>query len=192
MTDRNRIVTPGERIGTSEEFLPGEGTYEDSGGIFASVPGHLFVNDEDMTASVRTINPPVKLRKGDHVLAEAVGLYEGMVLTNLLAVDGNEREITGETSATIHISKIDRKFVSDIKQVFRLGDIVRAEVIQVDPSVQLVTNYPHLGVIKALCVECRTGLERKGGGLICPNCGNKETRKMADDYGNAHFRRNGE
>ena len=189
MSEEQKIAVPGECLGTIEEYIAGEGTFEDDGSIIASVPGHVIVNENAKMISVKTRNPPVVLQKGDHVFVEVTGLYESMVLTEILMVDGNERAVVGETSATIHISKIDRRYTGDVGEEFRLSDVVRAEVLQVEPSVQLTTSYPHLGVVKASCMKCRTPLDRKKDMLQCPNCERKEKRKMADDYGEVRFRR---
>ena len=188
MSRETRIAVPGEHLGVIEEYIAGEGTFEEDGNILASVPGHVVVNEDAKVISVKTLNPPVVLHKGDHVFAEVVGLYESMVLTEIIMVDGNEREIVGETSATIHISKIDRRYTGDVGEEFRLGDLVRAEVIQVKPSVQLTTSYPHLGVIKASCRQCRAPLSRKGNVLHCINCERNEKRKLADDFGDVRLR----
>ncbi len=181
------LVLPGEFLGTSEEYFPGEGVYEEGGEIFSSVVGYLEKDEEERVLSVVPANPPVVLRRGDHVLGVVSGLYESMVLVDILMVDGNPRPVAGTPTGAIHISKMDRGYVSDVKKLFRLGDIVRAEVVQTNMSVQLVTHYPHLGVVFARCTRCRTPMVKERGRLRCPNCDNVETRKMADDYGNVRF-----
>ena len=40
-----------------------------------------------------------------------------------------------------------------------------------------------LGVIKAYCNRCLTGLAKKENKLVCPNCGSTETRKTSTAYG---------
>ncbi|MCK4717580.1 MAG: exosome complex RNA-binding protein Csl4 [Thermoplasmata archaeon] len=188
-----KIAAPGDVLGTNEEFLSGEGTYEDEGKIYASVVGPVFIDDKELTITVRCKNPPVELQRGDHVIARVIALYDSMVLVEVLMRDGDDRAISSkDTSAVIHVSKIDRRYTDDIKREFRRGDLIRTEIIQVKPSLQLVTNYPHLGVIRGLCIECRSTLQKTNNGLVCSNCGRRETRKMADDYGNVRFRRRGE
>jgi len=193
MSSGPKVAFPGEELGTTEEYIPGEGTYEEDGRIFSSLVGDVICDHDNLTISVRSKNPPVVLQKGDHVITRVIGLYESMVLVEVLMVDGNERAIAGgDTTATIHVSKIDRKYTDDVSKEYRRGDIVRAEVIQSSPSIELVTNYPHLGVIRGLCVRCRFPLVRKGKDLECSNCSHRETRKLADDFGNVRFTRRGE
>jgi exosome complex component CSL4 len=106
-----------------------------------------------------------------------------MVIAEVIHVIGKQRKISGDTNGTLHISEISAGYVKDPSDVYSLGDIFRAKVIQVIPSVQLTTKGNNLGVIKALCSECRHPLESKGQILECPLCGHKEKRKMAQDYG---------
>jgi len=62
-----RLVLPGEELGTTEEFLPGKGTYEEGGKIYSAVAGVLDIDTKEMAILVRPANPPVKLKVGDPV-----------------------------------------------------------------------------------------------------------------------------
>jgi exosome complex component CSL4 len=184
MTKDKRIVLPGEILGTSEEFLAGEGTYEDSGRIISSILGELDLDQNEMIASVRPLNPPVSLKVNDVVLANVLDIKSSIVLVNIIRMEGNAREVTGDTGASIHISKISDGYTSDVWKEFRIGDLVRAKVIQNKPSLQLATDRSNLGVILALCTKCRMPLIKKEGSLFCENCQRSELRNMAPDYGN--------
>ena len=74
MTNDKVIVVPGEEIATTEEFLAGEGTYESKGKIFSSFFGTLKLDSEDMVAKVKPINPLIKLKVGDTVIANVTDL----------------------------------------------------------------------------------------------------------------------
>ena len=178
-----QLVLPGSWLGTPEEYVAGDGAYEEGDGIYASVVGHVHLDPRERIISVEPSNPLGTLRVGDHVLAEIVGIYEAMALAEVFLIEGVDRDVAGERSASIHISKMSKDYVSNVKDMFRMGDVIRAEVVQVSPSLQLVTQYPRLGVVYALCGKCRTPMERRGRVLVCPNCERKETRKLAEDYG---------
>lgn len=184
MKKDKKIVMPGEVLGTSEEFLAGEGTYEESGKIFSSILGELDLDKNEMMAMVRPVNPPVKLKMNDVVLANVQDIKSGIVLVNVIRLEGNSREITGETSGSIHVSKISEGYTSDVWREFRIGDLVRAKVISNKPSLQLATDRSNLGVLLALCTKCRMTLIKKEGTLFCENCQRSELRNMAPDYGN--------
>ena len=52
-------------------------------------------------------------------------------------------------------------------------------------GVDVSVNSPECGVVKAFCSSCRSGMDLKNGGLICSNCGRKESRKMSSEYPSA-------
>jgi exosome complex component CSL4 len=178
------VVFPGDKLSTSEELLAGDGTYDDQGIIRAARLGQYYVDTKAHAAMVKPITSiPVVLNKGDIVLAEVRSVRSAMVIADVIHVIGKNRAISGDTNGTLHISEISSSYVKDPESVFTLGDIFRAKVIQVNPSVQLTTKEANLGVIKAFCSECRNQLDKKDSMLECIICGHREKRKMADDYG---------
>lgn len=178
-----RFVVPGEEIGTSEEFLPGEGTFEEEGKVFSATVGSLEYDPKEMVAKVKVRSAPVTLKVGDAVIGEIIDVKSGMAIVNVVSRVGSERQISGETLGAIHVSKVSNTYVQEFGRVFRIGDIVRAEVIQTKPSLQLSTAGRIYGVIKARCMRCRLPLKRDGNDLVCDNCERVESRKIAIDYG---------
>jgi exosome complex component CSL4 len=184
MKDIKKIVLPGEVIATSEEFLAGEGTFEHNGNILSSYLGKLNLDSKEMVAKVEAVNPLVTLEVNDVVLAHVQDVKGSMVLVNVIRMEGNAREITSETFGSIHISKIAEGFTSDVWKEYRIGDLIRAKVVQNKPSLQLSTDQPILGVLLGLCTKCRSALVKKEKGLFCENCQRNELRKTSSDYGN--------
>ena len=178
-----RMVLPGDAIAAAEEYEAGEGTYEKDGQIWAAIPGLLELDGQNFVARVRPFNPLAELKTGDVVYGVISDIRSSMAEATVAAVHGNKREITGETEGAIHVSKISNEYIEDIRDAFHLGDIVRAKVIQAKPSLQLTTAEPTLGVVKAMCSNCRGPLELKGQDLWCPRCERTERRKIAADYG---------
>lgn len=177
------MVLPGDPIAAAEEYEAGQGTYERDGQIFAATPGMLELDPENFIARVRPFNPLAELKVGDIVYGVVDDIRSSMAEATVAAVHGSKREITGETEGAIHVSKISTEYVEEIRNAFHLGDIIRAKVIQVTPSLQLTTAEPTLGVVKALCSRCRTPMEARAGGLWCSRCEQGESRKIAADYG---------
>lgn len=178
-----KTVLPGDEVAVAEEFMPAEGTYEYDGKILSSLAGELQLDQEEKVAKVFPKNPLVELKNGDSVFCRITDVRASMAICEIFAAEGREREITGETSATIHVSKLSSEYVQDVGREFRPGDLIRAKVIQTRPSVQLSTQEPHFGVVKALCRKCRCPLTRQGKSLKCEPCERVESRKLADDYG---------
>ncbi len=178
----NQLVLPGDEVAISEEFSPGEGTFEKNGMVFAAVLGKLQMDMKNRVVHVRALNPLVVLRKGDVVYGTVTDIRSPIITVRILKARGSDRSIAGDNVASLHISKVSKAYTTDIRKELRIGDIVKAGVMQVKPSIQLETSHPDLGVVRAECRKCRTPLERKQKSLQCPKCGNKESRKIARDY----------
>jgi len=180
----NKIVLPGDQVSTSEELLPGDGTFEEDGIIRASRVGVFSIDEKHKKAVVKPLTSvPTELKKNDLILAQVESIKSNMVVAEVLHVIGKKRPISGDTNATLRVSEISTSYVKEPSTEFNIGDIIRAKVTQVKPSLQITTRDKNLGVIKANCSNCRQILNKKGNILECNNCGNKEKRKLAIDYG---------
>jgi len=176
------MVLPGDEIAVAEEFEPGDGTYERNGLVYAATPGVLELDPENRVARVRAFNPPAELKVGDIVYGVVDDIRGMMATATILAIHGRTRQISGQSEGTIHISNVSEDYTEDIHDKFRLGDIIRAKVVQVKPSLQLTTAEPTLGVVKAVCSVCRGPLELRDRDLYCPRDERTERRKLAADY----------
>ena len=182
--DEKKFVLPGDKLSTSEELLSGEGTFEEDGIIRASQVGTYFVDSQHKKAKVKPLtSTPVILKRGDIVLAEIRMIRSSMIIANVIHIIGSKRAISGDTNGTLRVSEISKGYIKDPTDVFSLGDIFRAKVTQVKPSIQLETKDQQFGVIKAFCSKCRQSLIKKDNILECEKCGNKERRLITNDFG---------
>lgn len=183
--DQATMVLPGDDVAVAEEYEPGEGTYERGGHIFAAMPGVLQLDDVNRIARVRAFNPPAEPNIGDIVYAVVDDIRGMMATATVNAIHGRARQISGAAEGTIHISNVSEDYTEDIHDMFHLGDIIRAKVIQAEPSLQLTTAEPALGVVRAMCSNCRGPMVRRDPRtLFCPRCERTEQRKLARDYDN--------
>ena len=153
-------VFPGDEVAVEEEYLASDGTYAENGKIYASQIGELVLDNEEYVARVVTPNPPNILKEGDTVYAIVADIRKTMATADVVATDGTERGVGGETYATIHVSKISPGYTDDVGSELRKGDFIRARVIETEPSLQLSTRDDDLGVIRSLCGTCKTEMER--------------------------------
>ncbi|MDR0523837.1 MAG: exosome complex RNA-binding protein Csl4 [Candidatus Methanoplasma sp.] len=176
-------VFPGDEVAEEEEYLASDGTFACDGKVYASQIGVLDLDDDECVARVSSPNPPNVLKPGDLVYAVVADIRNTMATADVVAKEGVPRGLGGETYATIHVSKISQGYTDDVSKELRRGDIIRARVTGVSPSLQLTTKDDHLGVVRSLCGACKTKLVRKGKGLYCTECERAYQRKLADDYG---------
>lgn len=180
-----RLVYPGDAVGVAEEFVPGPGTYEENGEVFAARVGFLTLDTNDFVARVDTfVGEPAKVRPGDIVLGVVGMTRSSMAIVEVVKVATQpNRAVAGDTNGTLHVSKASEAYVENMEDAFRVRDILRAKVLETDPAIQLTTKGPHLGVLKSYCPRCGSAMARKGKGVVCPECDWKDSKKLADDYG---------
>jgi exosome complex component CSL4 len=174
-----KLVIPGEYLGAAEEFVPGRGTYEDSGRIFASVLGVSHIDPTDRSVHVVPRNGIPHLSDGDLVYARVDELKSAMAICTILATAGSRRPVPGDPEGTVHISKARDGYTESLSTEFAVGDILMARVLQSSPSVKLTTAPATLGVISARCQVCHGLMSRHDQEFECPRCGHREHRKMA-------------
>ncbi|MEW6592565.1 MAG: exosome complex RNA-binding protein Csl4 [Candidatus Hadarchaeota archaeon] len=179
------FVLPGDFLATAEEFVPGEGAYDEGGKIYAASTGVVLVDSRNKKISVfsRPKGPPA-LRPGDAIIGRVDDVREQSVSIEIGAMRGREdRELPAPKMGSVHISQANTSYVRDLSYLFKVGDIVRAKVVSTQrEQAQLTTASKEFGVLVASCSRCKTTLDRDGTKLRCPNCGNIENRKTASDY----------
>ena len=178
------FVFPGEAVGVIEEYKPGFGTLNDDGTIRATVPGIVGMNNEHRIITVipKTKTPNV-ITEGDIVIATVTDIRESNARVEIVAAEKSlDEEIVNNGNAEIYISNIKDGFAKTVGDEFCINDIVRAKVID-SSKIGLSTVDSELGVLKAYCAKCKAHLVRNDDVLICPHCGNREHRKLAQGYG---------
>jgi len=178
-TELPKLVLPGDYLGAAEEFLPGRGTYEDAGRIYASVLGHPSIDPRDRTVRVDARNAVPEIQEGDLVYARVDELKTAMAVCTVLAPATSRRSVPGRPEGTVHISKAKDGYTESLSGEFAIGDTLIAKVLQARPSIKLSTALPTLGVVSARCQACHAVLRFGGPELVCPRCGHRERRKVA-------------
>jgi exosome complex component CSL4 len=180
-TELPALVLPGDYLGAAEEFLPGRGTYENRGRIYAAVLGTPRVDPRDRTVRIEARNGIPEVNEGDLVYARVEETKTAMLICALLGLAGARRKLPGEPEGTVHISKAREGYTESFAGEFAVGDVILARVLQAKPAVKLTTAPPQLGVVAARCQVCHALLApgTKEHQMRCPRCGNVERRKTA-------------
>ncbi len=178
-----KLVYPGDKLGTHEEWMPGDGTFEEDGVIYAKVFGNVRYDEDKLEAIVEAVNPVSLIKIGDVVYGTITNKRSAMATMTVSIIEGRSRGVRMDLEGTIHISKISDDYVDNVDAVFLKGDIVRAKIVQVEPSIQLTTMGKNFGVVRGYCFNCRRPMERKGNVLYCESCERRETRKLSKLYG---------
>jgi Predicted RNA-binding protein (consists of S1 domain and a Zn-ribbon domain) len=185
-TKSGDFVLPGDALGVTEEFVPSEWTYEDEGKIRSLVAGTVSVDQKNKRISIlpRT-NYPSLLKRGMVVFGQISEVRGQRALIKIEGAKDSNRSLQTSFSGGIHISQAEKGYVSKLTDEFRIGDLVEAKVTKIIglDNVDLTTAEKELGVIKAMCTNCRHFMKKLSKNeTICPNCGRKERRKLSSKY----------
>ena len=174
-------VLPGDKLGVIEQYLPGAGTYEMGGTIYANFTGNARIDlkNKRVTVVPTTRVPPLP-KEGTTVIASVIHATDKMATVNIWKI--NDKGIQNPFTAMLHISSSSPRYERNMSDVCKAGDIIRGRVIEINRIPQLTTAGRGLGVIKAFCSKCGSVLEFKNRRLQCPSCGNVERRRLAEDY----------
>ena len=177
------VVTPGERLGVIEEFIPDSGTYSKDGVIYSKIVGRALVDLLNKKVSVYPLAKEATVPKVSSTVMGQVGNAQSdNVLVRIFRV--GPKKVSGVFTGILHISDVQDRYVNSMNEVCRPGDVIRARVISEKNQVyHLSTNDKNLGVVYGFCSLCGNLLETKRNEMNCSKCGNIEERKIALDYG---------
>ena len=180
----NDLVLPGDILCTYEEYIASDWTYVEDGYVKASINGRIHIDEEDKSVSVQSDNAPECLKVNDLVIGYITEVKSNKVLVTLKTMKHNQKELVMGYKGFIHVSKASDSFVSSMHDLFKIGDIVEARVVNIIESeyVDLSTSELETGVIKAMCVDCRKFMKFKENKLVC-ECGKIDSRKISINYG---------
>ena len=179
-----KIVLPGEELSTAEEFEEGENTFEENDLVYSDSVGVAEFDPKNYRVKVVKKKSVKLFHPGTTVYGIVTGVRKNSVHVKILeAYDKKVARIFTKSNASIMISAISRDYVKNIHDQFKIGDIVKAEVADVKPyGVNLRTDKPELGVVRAYCSKCRKPLHLSHGKLMCTSCGSIENRKLSSEY----------
>jgi len=183
--ERGKMVLPGDFLATEEEFAPGKNAFECRSNVCSTSIGVVQPNSKTKEISVKPYIELNPIKPGSIVLGKVGIVKENSVSITLCRTpDNKERQFFSSGNAMLPVRNVSREYVENLKECFKVGDIVKARVSKIlqGNNIDLETNLPDLGVVKAFCSRCRKPLHIFGTSLKCLNCGNSETRKIAKGY----------
>lgn len=176
------FVSPGEKLGVIEEFIPKSGTYVEEGNIYSALTGRLLIDltKRELYISPRTHQPLIP-KEGDIIIGEVANVQEKTLSLKILQI-GNT-SLSTSFSGIMHISDVSQGYVKTMNDAFKIGDIIRARVISTkNREIHLSTQNNKLGVIQAVCTNCGGLLIYQNNHLKCERCNKIDKRKISVDY----------
>jgi len=181
--ERERVVMPGDYLCVEEEFLPGPGAYVDENGIVRSlIVGTPIYDYTTRRVSVKPLKRRAMIPKqGDSVIGIVSAVKEDVAIVKVIGFD-IYNPLKNPITGILHISQISEARIESVYDAVRVGDLIRAKVLNNYVPLLLSTKEPKYGVLLAYCSRCGAVLVKKGDALVCPACGGSESRKVSIDY----------
>lgn len=180
------MVFPGEFLTTEEEFASGQNTFtDDDGSVRADSVGVPIVNEARREIEVGKKARIVKAAGvGSTVFGRIMLVKDNMAVIELLSAESNgEPRRLLFSSGSVMVSRVSQNYVKNLRDEFRIGDLVKAKIIEVSNyGIELSTSDRGLGVVKAYCSNCRQEMGLFAGKLRCIACGSMERRKLSESY----------
>lgn len=183
---KREIVYPGSFLGYEEEFLAGENAYVGDGSINSEAVGSPVLDFASHVASVDKFTRNVKIiQRGVIVYGVVSAVRQNNVLVVLKGAESSNGVffVVHDSNASLAVFNIDNSYVNDIQEFYRVGDVIRARVVDVTPyGIEIDTKAPDLGVVKAYGIRSRKPLHLINGVLRDPTTGDFESRKVSTLY----------
>jgi exosome complex component CSL4 len=175
---------PGDRLAVSEEFLPGQNTYDDSGLIRALRAGSVLRDVKNMEISVKPAIEPEIIKVDDWVTGQVEAVQANSANVHIYFHNGKPtfKDFSGMlTLRGLSGGGRGARRTTPVKS----GDIVRCRVFSLlNGIIHLTIDESDMGVVYALCGNCGKPLLRGSATRAkCEECGNVEERKLAKDFG---------
>ncbi len=178
-----KYVAPGQYLGTEEEFIPGEGTYEDNGRIYSSCAGTVEVDERNYKVSIKGKEKSINAEVGDEIIGVVSEINEPIVVVMSEYLIRNGKIYEYQNRTLVHASRIMGHFLDQASRAVKIRDVVKGRVVSTRGKIDLSLERPDDGVIYAFCSRCRKPLEKVNNGLYCRYCQRNEMRKISSKYG---------
>ncbi|MHA1917844.1 MAG: exosome complex RNA-binding protein Csl4 [Candidatus Ranarchaeia archaeon] len=183
------FVLPGDKLGVIEEYIPGSGTFEKEGTIYANTSGTVKMDMKKREIEVKIENQAdIQIRNNDIILGKIVSVKAKMAYVDIY--QNQDRDFQIPFAGAIQIQNIVKQYVNSIDDEIVEDDWIRAKVIDEKAiPIQLTLSEFDLGVVHSLCRFCGFPLKKQGNYMKCTNdkCRKTSTRKTAKDYENPKF-----
>ncbi|MGH2639819.1 MAG: exosome complex RNA-binding protein Csl4 [Rhabdochlamydiaceae bacterium] len=178
---RLRIVLPGDKLATIEEFIPGTGSASIDDEVVSTVLGG---QQPDMSNRIMNVKPARTAadslpKAGDNIIGRVDSAQSSVAQVTIIAL--NDKPSHKEFSGMLSLRDDRRRRSSS---PIKAADLIRAKVISTKNSIfHLSIDASDCGVIYTVCSNCGGRVVALGRDRVkCPECGLVDERVLADDF----------
>jgi len=186
-----KLVLPGEKIATEEEYAGGANTYTENGVIYASVIGS--VNAAEKKVSVVPAGRDIKtIDKNMLVIGTVTDMVKSVIFVKIDDISIDHKDYLALKDGKILLERPRPSFgrgpprpAPRQEKICSVGDTVLAKVLYNDKDAYTLTlDCKECGVVHATCEECGGPLvfKKELNALVCKECGHREFRRASIFY----------
>ncbi|MBI5046610.1 exosome complex RNA-binding protein Csl4 [Candidatus Micrarchaeota archaeon] len=178
MTDKKKIVLPGDYLSSYEEAEPGDNAYSANDDVYSAAVGEQINSEGKANVQLKhaRLEQP---HPGMDVYCVVVKTTPTKAISSCISVNQAEGKGRGlEMDAVLDVTNIRRGYVRDIRDEVKVGDIIKGKIQKVTKQGIDISIFPsEYGIVRAFCPRCRHAMDLKENLFICI-CGWKENRKI--------------
>lgn len=176
---KESLTFPGDRVASIEEFEGADGTYESNGIVRSSRIGKTVFDLKKRTVKIdHRPKGAMFPKEGDSVVG-FVDMMGGSIVSVKILYINDARSYAGFGAISVSRGGRGRR-----GSMFRVGDLVRGKVVSLlNAQIHLTFRDQNLGVISTVCHSCGGSVVRINSSIKCVECGTRDERKLAEDYG---------
>jgi len=183
--DENPVAIPGERLGSLEQFTPGNGTYIRHGYVYASLAGYKQLQEQQngekpVISITREEEKHVVPEVGSVVTCKVVSTNPRFCKVAILGVEATSLKEPFKGTIRKEDVRATEKDKVEMYKSFRPGDIVLARVLTLHTQTYLLSTAENeLGVVFAKSEAGAAMVPVSWCEMQCPKTRAKEYRKVA-------------
>ncbi|MEM4789000.1 MAG: exosome complex RNA-binding protein Csl4 [Ignisphaera sp.] len=178
----NSLIYPGDFMCKEEEYLAHKNVYiDEKGNIRATVVGKPIYDSVNRRVLVKPFKEIKIPRPGEIVIGWVTSMRDDVAFVKIIGYDF-AKTFKHMFSAILHISQVVETKGESMYNYVRLGDVVKAKVLNEYLPLLISIKEPRLGVLLANCSRCGSHLYLDNGKLVCSVCRNIEQRKISLEY----------
>ncbi len=129
----------------------------------------ILDSNKDILKIIEKIPKKKGLDKDDVIIGVVVQTTDKIAIINI--ENKKQNVLTPSATGILFINNVSKDYIEKMGDVVRIGDIIKAKVIEKDKfGFKLTIDENNLGVIKSNCFKCKTELVLNQKEIKCLKC----------------------
>ena len=176
----DNICSPGEKIGSIEEYEAGSNSFDDGDMVRSTIIGKTEIDKKERIASVASSKILSFPQVGDVVIGDVAAVLGSMIAVSIQYING--KPMMSHVECICSTRNLRKRTVALV------NDTVALKIIShLNGAIHATISEPHLGVLFTKCRKCGGMVMPMRDAIKCKECSWIDDRKLSKDFGNNGF-----